>query len=713
MIRRRWLAAGVLALGLSVSSSASATVVESVLNAWVGAASAADIGNSITGYGASRPGAMTGQTSITLQKAGRLIKWGGVAYFAASLVGDALNWYKGQAESAMHPSLREWWSGGTAGVPPDPMPYTDVRTSGPNRVYMDVCRGYQNGYPLSIWIAKSVYYDEYIVAQTVVRNGKISSEPLSGTSSPAFLLQVAQDICREIAPVQTLGELIQRDPQAATALRDIVRHYVSTHPDAIKPYLTPAPNRNQWRDYPEDCSLDTDGDGYCDCDELRINISPNIGNRPGPYDFQPTDPNEPDGKINITINLYNETVTVNKYDIDGDNIFNWRDGDDDNDGTRDEDEPLQPAECQYFKSCNPDSEKDTDGDGERDRDDKDDDNDKYPDQEEEDVGTDPKNPDSKPADNDKDGISDKNDPDDDNDGIPDEQDKDPKNDKIGKCTTGYTLGTDGNCYKEPSVKCPPRYIRDGAGCIPDPNPCAAGYLRDAAGDCVPDTEKPTCPPSTKLNPATKKCEYEPPEDRPCPDGWTRNDAGKCEVDPTDPTCPDGSTYDQDAQRCTPDEEPPSCPDDQTYNPSTKKCESERETCPPGTEKNADTGKCESEPLVTDECGDLSLARAKAHLGHWLRDAIFPCEPMDDLLEPLYQDLQTRFPFSVAAGLDGWFAPPTDTAGAADLPDALGPIPLEWGWLSGLWSTIKTLVGVALYVWFVQWLIDRFTPRTSI
>ena len=148
------------------------------------------------------------------------------------------------------------------------------------------------------------------------------------------------------------------------------------------------------------------------------------------------------------------------------------------------------------------------------------------------------------------------------------------------------------------------------------------------------------------------------------------------------------------------------------------CTGERpkdEPCPVGSSMVA--LKCEEDKAKDpgDICGDFSLGRALHHPGSYLRDVFVPCEALEDLIQPSLTLLKTKFPFSLAASLNGWF----DGAGVASagsvtaLPSMLGPIPLEWGWLSSLWVLIKTLVGVALWCWFTYWLVDRFTPRTQI
>lgn len=620
MTVRRWVTAGLLALGLGAGGSASATIFDTIdagITAW-------GVGDLVQRYGKSRPGEMVGTShTLTVAKAGKIIKWGGGISIAAGLLNDALSWYYQQAQDAADP-LGKWWK-----YKPDgatwPFPYVNSNNElFGNPTFKCNYQGssiYLVNYILrswdgSAWVVDTAESGQYIFT---VRDSPSSSGKLpKGT------------LLSSVCPQETLDEFLKNNPNSAEQIKNIVKRYLREHPEQAYDRMSPRPNRNQQDDAVTDPELDTDKDGVDDGDETQIKKR-NPGHRDHPDDGGPSDPNEPDSK---------------PKDSDGDGIPDYRDGDDDNDGTPDEEEPTQPPACQKDKDCNPETEKDTDGDGKKDRDDPDDDNDGWPDQEEEEDGSDPKDPDSKPTDTDKDGTPDKKDPDDDNDGVPDEEDKDPKNPDVGKCSKGYNLGEDGNCYPEEEKPCPDGQISDGKGaCIPDPKPCEEGYRKDANGNCQ------------------KK-----PDD--CPEGQSKDESGQCK----------------------PDEDPEKCED--------------------GSEPVE--GKCgEDEEPVGDECGDLSLERAKAHLGHWARDVVFPCDPIEDMIQPLYKDLKTRFPFSVAASLNGWFTPPSSDTASSQLPAKIGPIPLDWGWLTPLWSTIKTLVGVALYVWFVYWLIDRFTPRTGI
>lgn len=144
---------------------------------------------------------------------------------------------------------------------------------------------------------------------------------------------------------------------------------------------------------------------------------------------------------------------------------------------------------------------------------------------------------------------------------------------------------------------------------------------------------------------------------------------------------------------------------------------ENKPCAAG-EARAKDGMCKPEEDSSDddsgnECGDFSVDRLIAYTGEYLRDVVFPCEDVGDILKPITDTLKSKFPFSLAASLNGWFHPPSGGASPSQLPDKLGIIPLDWGWLTPLWTIIKNVVGVALWAWFVYWLIDRFTPRTQI
>lgn len=170
-----------------------------------------------------------------------------------------------------------------------------------------------------------------------------------------------------------------------------------------------------------------------------------------------------------------------------------------------------------------------------------------------------------------------------------------------------------------------------------------------------------------------------------------------EEEEEDPKCSPGQKLGSDGVTCEEDKDPPKCKEGQKLNADTGKCEEDQEPDGP----------------IEDNCGDLSLSRAKAHLGHFMRDVVFPCGEIKDLIKPITDTLETKFPFSIAVDLNDWFVAPGDSSSASALPTMLGIIPLDWGWLTPLWAIIKTLAGVAMWAWFIYWVIDRFAPRTQI
>lgn len=677
-----------LALGVLVASTSAGAVpvvdrIGEAIDSWT-------TGAMIEAYGASRPGAMTGQMSNILQKSGRIIKWGGPVVVAGSLMNDMFRWWGSQANDAMHPTVKNWWAGGTAGIAPDPMNYTDIRLSGPSTVQREFCRGRNpNRIPVTYWLAKGPYAD-YMMAYTANNGGNIQSGPMSGISKDpnAFDASFLQE-CAALINDQPLSDLMRNDPSVANAIKNALNGYLRSHPDAIMPYINPRPNANQAADDVVDPELDTDEDGYDDGDETGIKKAPNTGNRPSPEDTY-GDPNDPN---------------IKPRDTNKNGVPDWRDGDDDGDGTRDEDEPTK-AGCQKDPTCNPDTEKDTDHDGIPDRDDPDDDNDGYSDIDEEKAGSDPKSAGSKPQDSDRDGIPDILDPDDDNDGVPDAEDRDSKDPKVGRCGVGLTY-SDGNCYPvDKQTPCPPGQMRGPSGaCVPDPNPCKDGYVKDGSGNCQPDPKK----------------------DDPCPTGQAAGTDGKCKPKQDDPKCPSGQIKGTDGQ-CGPPE--PSCPDGQVKN-SVGKCEAEpdeNESCPEGSVKSS-TGKCESDPScpegtkrgsdgkcespednqpVPDDCGDFGIKRLLMHTGHYLRDVVFPCENYD--WEKFPQLVMSKFPFSVVERMTTFFAAEGgDSAGAA-LPSSLGPFALDFGFAAGFLSFIKLAWRAALWWLFFSWLAGRLSGQ---
>ncbi|MDC3330488.1 BspA family leucine-rich repeat surface protein, partial [Flavobacteriaceae bacterium] len=190
---------------------------------------------------------------------------------------------------------------------------------------------------------------------------------------------------------------------------------------------------------------DDDGDGQSDEEEIANGTDPLVANpRPG--------------------------------DSDGDGLADVIDPDDDNDGVADTLDrfPLDPNESS-----------DNDGDGVGDNEDTDDDNDGFTDQQENNVGTDPKDPTSMPEDRDNDKLpdlseqaigTDPNNPDTDGDGVIDGEDDYPKD-------PNYQYDTDGDGIPN---KDDPDDDNDGLQDEVDPYPLDPTNQPDTDGDGLND-----------------------------------------------------------------------------------------------------------------------------------------------------------------------------------------------------------------------------------
>ncbi|MFC6593099.1 thrombospondin type 3 repeat-containing protein [Deinococcus lacus] len=298
----------------------------------------------------------------------------------------------------------------------------------------------------------------------------------------------------------------------------------------------------------------------------------------------------------------------------------------------------------------------------------------YTDGDEAGSGSNPDDPDSvpeKPSDKDGDGVPDKDDDDDDNDGIPDKDDSAPNDPDSG----GPDSDGDG---KSDAVD-----TDDDNDGIPDSKD------DDDDDDGIPDD----C--EDAENPEECAAADDDDGDKPCEEGQEKGENGEC-APPKDDGCPEGEEKGEDGECAAP-------PDDGE--------------CPEGQEKGKD-GKCAPPPPGSsppdDSCGTFSYKRLLAYPGSFVKDLFVPCAPVKEMFTPLIAVAKTKFPFSVAMNLRGWFHVGGGGGGnGSDLPDSIGPIPLTWTFLTPLWTTIKTLVGVALYAAFGYWLLDRFTPRTQI
>lgn len=166
-------------------------------------------------------------------------------------------------------------------------------------------------------------------------------------------------------------------------------------------------------------------------------------------------------------------------------------------------------------------------------------------------------------------------------------------------------------------------------------------------------------------------------------------------DPTTGAPAETKTETKTEKREIPKEEPTPC---QSGDPA---CTPKPEPCPTGQVKGFD-GACHV-PDPGDACGDLSLARAVAHLGSFLRDVFLPCTPLDWAgITALFSN---KFPFSIALSIGGFV---TDSGGGSSntLPTKYGPFEIDFGWAAGFLNFVRLAFRTFLWVMFFRWLLDR-------
>jgi hypothetical protein len=131
--------------------------------------------------------------------------------------------------------------------------------------------------------------------------------------------------------------------------------------------------------------------------------------------------------------------------------------------------------------------------------------------------------------------------------------------------------------------------------------------------------------------------------------------------------------------------------------------------------NPEDKSCANKPAENSrqfDCGDFSFLRFTSSPFGWLKDLLIPCQTFPELFNQLITAFGGKFPFSLAASLNGAF----DSAGGGGepvLPSRLWIIPLDFGSFTTLWAIIKSVVGVSMWAYLIYWIIDRFTPSTRI
>ena len=218
MTLRRWVTAGLLALGLG-AGSASATVFDTIdagISMW-------GVGDLVQRYGQSRPGQFVGTShTLTVAKAGKIIKWTGAITLGAELLNDALHWYLKQAQDAANPQLKNWYNDQNAGVvrlnlpKPADIPFNWLQISSHPNIARFTVNQYGGMFSYTPeWICGRVYDTSY---------NQVTYDKLVEVVA-SFQKQL--DSCN---PSITLDELLRRYPEIADDIKDALRRYLrNTH----------------------------------------------------------------------------------------------------------------------------------------------------------------------------------------------------------------------------------------------------------------------------------------------------------------------------------------------------------------------------------------------------------------------------------------------------------------------------------------------------
>lgn len=92
-------------------------------------------------------------------------------------------------------------------------------------------------------------------------------------------------------------------------------------------------------------------------------------------------------------------------------------------------------------------------------------------------------------------------------------------------------------------------------------------------------------------------------------------------------------------------------------------------------------------------------------------AFVPTQGLGSRVAGLRDALESRFPFSLAADLSGFWSGGAGVPPA--LPSQLSWFPLAFDQFGSFFATVKLVVTVLLVVGFLWYLIDRLTPQVTI
>jgi hypothetical protein len=219
---------------------------------------------------------------------GRYVRWGGGILLGSALIAAGLDYFYNYLRRETGTSLDQWvnWSGGV------PQPVWDGRSEPANaadisRVLVQRCGSNFAVYP-TVWVFGSASggygYKIFVVnsyGHGVAELASVSASPsrsyaqayamATSEAWPRFKQWVSERCSQAFEDRPPLSEWIQRHPDAAQGVRQVVTTYVDATPigSPRSPYpgveLDPVPNPNQWTDNPfTRPDIDTDGDGWAD-----------------------------------------------------------------------------------------------------------------------------------------------------------------------------------------------------------------------------------------------------------------------------------------------------------------------------------------------------------------------------------------------------------------------------------------------------------------
>jgi hypothetical protein len=210
----------------------------------------------------------------------------------------------------------------------------------------------------------------------------------------------------------------------------------------------------------------------------------------------------------------------------------------------------------------------------------------------------------------------------------------------------------------------------------------------------------------------------------CPAGQIRPSPGAaCEPDPAAQPCQPGYSRPTPGAACQPDQQPCEPGYSRLYPGGT--CQPDQQPCEQGYTRPAPGAACIPEtppaPIQTPcpgmVAGDGVLGFAIAffpNLSALFRCMFVPTRDIASRASQVAEGAKTRFPFSVAVQLQNAFSGSIgDSSTPQALPTDAGMFTLDWGWLSPLWSLVKSLLGT--FIWFsALWFIwGKLHPQAVI